>query len=1644
MSSSSRFLKMAADLRAGVLNHHHPSQDFSAAARLSTATALPSSPPHRASDKFLAMAKSIGSSLNVHHSPGARTFRQEHENEQDKQPTKAASDARGRNLYATHFAFTPSQVHQKKSEARFVADFMNNKMINEETALATGAIDAVAGVPGVNCSDLWELNDSPSPFKRGARFPENEVPHKISKANSSPTRRYLSVTEMAQTLVQRESVDDSRSGAQVSPKLHKSKVPPQTTDLAHLSIDFLRKHATTHPALAAQLLAREKQLEETRRDNARRAAAVKHRKARAGFAREGAGGDHQIARPTPTAVANPQNSMNAPGVSKNDLGSDTKPVENYHTSKAALTKSAKGSSMEEISTSVANAKEQQGSMRVLVLIDSCQSIEVEIDPCKTARHFYSCLYRKNARFFLHDHNESSATDSFPMRQCPPPKSVLYSGLGNIEGTAGLIHRDKAKLEDHLLSDTSVLQFVHYFASVHDAIEDLEVKAARRKDPRKALSQRGTASEKWFATGMLFGARSFGSTPATVMRSSISLVGTLLSAQHQHLCTLVLDNQGLEDQHVAPLFSVLHKTPIRCLSLRHNNVTRAGAHIIARCILRISEAVGQVKPTEMHDNDNNARIWRVLRVDLVGNNQLGVESAKILGAAILLRKQHALSQGQHESSTSSADAPACPVMAHFFRQRKRGSICPPIQVLLGRTEGYPGNFRVVQHVWQHIVPIFGLPQQLLKPSVSASTSSHGCVSAVDVDDKHHTDLDNFDSGDLCGNNFATDSAILQYLFEAGEASRRRLKCLNRDIHSMLNHLQQAGNSFVSMQEKSAKLNELIGEAKTIAEQLQVTDRAVENASVYKLEEIMHGTVNDVRSNDHGKQPTTRQARPPQSIHTAQPPFLHQHHAGNDSVFFDGPASANNMRNSEAAERSLALLDIAQGRERFGAAEQRRLVASRNFVRRHSDPDTSQALGYLSPGKDSTNSDFAPELTSIQNHDSFMSEPCSRATKFDDDVERSLFDEKSQLLSRGTPQHRREDPSDFRSGGAHIAAEAHFAQHSQQKTTFDVASTLLQLGEKRLAGGGSYQDAMSVFRRAIAVARSEWREEGSHAVGQRSRHRLETLANSMTRLGDLLLTREHCALEAARLYNEVLPYTFQLRGPNHTDVARIFDRIAAALGLHIEQAAQGQPGLTNVGYTEPGLVFSPVATLPPSCADILHKIEHACLRSLRLRENHHHHVEAQRAIHGNTSSNLVDTTGSPELLLAMEMLTPLNHLGLCYMRLGDHDRAERYLQRALALSQRHHGAVHQRQGTSFKVVPRDGFQASVVMHAFALLRVQQRRIPEGVAILRRALDIRRAACGKEHVATAQTMLSLGILLFAHMKQLTDAERLISASFNILLRCANGSNRNVLSSVSVPSSTIHSGTEVQLMSMFLENLENPPTVDKSSHSSQYHPGSITVDNPLDNDPHALLLASSFTARSLRGLVYDSCVWRARVAGQLQKNVLAKELFEFAAEIAKAHWKPQRHDGVDSEFGDMSTYIADRDHTGTQGAGCVEGQEEVSKTFHPRGWQSGHKRSWERRDRYPRLRNESNVEKRDRQEAARIRRHLAEKKHGPANGWKQPSKMEGRSWYDSDTREAQKFFEVDHEVREAESMSRQFFEMWAPDDSRHTAGHTTPISKP
>ena len=162
-------------------------------------------------------------------------------------------------------------------------------------------------------------------------------------------------------------------------------------------------------------------------------------------------------------------------------------------------------------------------------------------------------------------------------------------------------------------------------------------------------------------------------------------------------------------------------------------------------------------------------------------------------------------------------------------------------------------------------------------------------------------------------------------------------------------------------------------------------------------------------------------------------------------------------------------------------------------------------------------------------------------------------------------------------------------------------------------------MEVFRRAAAIARAEWKREGQLVIGPSSRPKLERLTRNLTTIADMLLVRDQLSAEAAALYNEALPFTYKLRGLEHTDVARIYDRIAAALCLQLEQLSPGLPGHTNVGYLEPGLHFQNPEHLPPICAQLNRKIEYACLKSLRIRENHHRHLEAQRATRGGLYFN-----------------------------------------------------------------------------------------------------------------------------------------------------------------------------------------------------------------------------------------------------------------------------------------------------------------------------------------------------------------------------------------------------------------------------------------
>ena len=658
-----------------------------------------------------------------------------------------------------------------------------------------------------------------------------------------------------------------------------------------------------------------------------------------------------------------------------------------------------------------------------------------------------------------------------------------------------------------------------------------------------------------------------------------------------------------------------------MSLRHNRISLAGALIVAKCILRIEDPLGETSvPTTKYDAD---KTWRIFRVDLIGNNQLGVEAAKVLGAAILLRQRPS-----RRTSGSTKHMHHCHVTQLYSEMGI--ATCAPIQILLGQTSVATPS-AMVQHVWHKIIGALSLPTELKRRS---------------------------------GNNFETDAAVLEYLFKAGEAKRERLTQLNAEISALLEILRQPGTPFDHMHATSVRLSERVKEAKDLAEHLQVTETAIEKASVY-------GFTADTASKFGSGSTQSRALHDQPNEQSLVDSFTdNRDRQHEDDRRRTQALLHNDVRESDGRlERVLGSLDLAQGRQKFGAAEQEQFVANRNLVRK---------------------------LEMQAKHDRYAD------------------------------------------SAAHFAAQELYDQNFQPDGGHDLASELDRLAERRLKAG-SYSDAISVFRRAAQIAKDEWRNGGANVVDKYTRWKLERFAQSLTRLADLLLSRNHLASEAATLYNEVLPYMYKLRGFEHTDVARIFDRIAAALSLQVEQLSPGQPGYTTPGYNDPGLMFSPVDCLPPTVQKLLRKIEYACLKSLRIRENHHRHFEAQRAIRSGFSHSGSAIHG-PEMLLAMQMLVPLQQLGLCYLRLGDPERAEKFLQRALRRSHRHHSGSHvnleRGRGHSSKGgTPRESFQSSAIMQSVALVRIQQGRSPEAVSVLRRALDIRLATCGESHVATAQ---------------------------------------------------------------------------------------------------------------------------------------------------------------------------------------------------------------------------------------------------------------------------------------------------------------------
>ncbi len=687
-----------------------------------------------------------------------------------------------------------------------------------------------------------------------------------------------------------------------------------------------------------------------------------------------------------------------------------------------------------------------------------------------------------------------------------------------------------------------------------------------------------------------------------------------SPGHAHLRTLVLDNQGLTDQDIAPLFSILHKTSIRSVSLRHNFMTVAGAHIVARCILRLEDCLGDAtgvsrsssssSPPPPPPPPSSSSSWAVLRVDLIGNNSLGAEAAVVLGAAILLRKQRRHQSGQHKDlEHQSSHTQSLPdhqryrqeqqqqqqhtrhrhhrpcVVAEWYAQHGV-DVCAPIQLLLGHTTSSAAAASV-RHVWHNVVPAFGLPASLLRSGADSSDSEH-------ASDCYYSETTTATTTTL-GDNFATDAAVLGYLYTAGEARRRQLEELNTEIARLVDGLRLGGTSLNDMEAASKRLTRCIADAKDLAARLQVTEEKVWAAGVPRLPEL-------VLAADHGHQqdddpppfPAGRNGRGMGVGSGGTGPVGDRHggggggggggdrggglsgriggivdslgggagsnrsgaaggdgraqyrgaHATHDhrqhqqqhrpatmsqggQLVDDGwggrvpdhtPRNASSDAGAAAVvERSVALLDLAHGRTRYGAAEQRR------YLELEQTRQSNSARGQ----RDSSYSDSG---------DASVDGNAAVGARGGGDGSGASGDGGGVGNSR-PPGGVGGDTMDYPGSAAHFAAHELAAASeaadeddvllSSLPPEVDVASALDQLAEQRLRGG-SYHAALQAYQRAVAISRAEWRAAGQLALGRRARRRLEGLAKSLTRLADLLLTRDHCAAEAALLYNEVLPY------------------------------------------------------------------------------------------------------------------------------------------------------------------------------------------------------------------------------------------------------------------------------------------------------------------------------------------------------------------------------------------------------------------------------------------------------------------------------------------------------------------------------------------
>lgn len=329
-------------------------------------------------------------------------------------------------------------------------------------------------------------------------------------------------------------------------------------------------------------------------------------------------------------------------------------------------------------------------------------------------------------------------------------------------------------------------------------------------------------------------------------------------------------------------------------------------------------------------------------------------------------------------------------------------------------------------------------------------------------------------------------------------------------------------------------------------------------------------------------------------------------------------------------------------------------------------------------------------------------------------------------------------------ARVALEAALAELEANATDDPDLIPVLDLLAQNMKRLGHYAEALEMFERAIALARSVHGE-----VHEDVAELLNNIGTTQWEMGQV---------EGARAsYRNCLKISVDLLGPDHLDVATTMENLAILEGTSGDLV--GSRALLE------RVLAIQRAQLPEDHPDILHTLSGLAWVSNNIGDRQtaldvlQGILEVERATNGPDSRQATNTEHNIGVLYALSrrteealvlqlhvlevrerhlapdhpsIATALNAVAGSYNDLGDHTRAQPILERALAIREGRLGPEHQR------LIP----TLTALSEVLVALDDPEAAIP----LMQRAMDISQRVRGDQHPNTAWTLFSLAEVLHA----------------------------------------------------------------------------------------------------------------------------------------------------------------------------------------------------------------------------------------------------------------------------------------------------------